>query len=128
MRFCLSNSSLKCASSDIQVFVAGLRDERALNTIKVHFGKGKNSVSGIYLCKIASYEKIWSDDQYDLVDTKLSEFDRGEYYALLRFVHSGNEFLYGKVLWSAFHGGFKSKYCNYTNLTTIVRMALCREM
>jgi len=60
MRFCLSNSSLKCASSDLQLFVAELRDERDLNTKKAHFGKGKKwcffTVSGIYLCKIASYE------------------------------------------------------------------------
>jgi len=38
-----------------------IRDERALNTKKEHFGKGKKqcffTVSGIYLCKIATYEK-----------------------------------------------------------------------
>jgi len=44
-----------------------------------------------------------------LDDTKLSEFD-WEYSALLWFVHSGNEFLYGKIVWSTFHGGFKSIY------------------
>jgi len=49
MRFCLLNSSLKCASSDIQVFVAGLRDERALNIKKVHFGKGENGVFSLFL-------------------------------------------------------------------------------
>jgi len=35
--------------------------------------------------------------------------------ALLRFVHSGNEFLYGKIVWSAFHGGFKSEYLQLQN-------------
>jgi len=59
-------------------------------------------------------KKIWLDSWsiwfITLDDTKLSEFGWGEYSALLRFAHSGNEFLYGKIVWSAFHGRFKSKY------------------
>jgi len=45
-----------------------------------------------------------------LDDTKLSVFGWGEYSALLRFAYSGNKFLYEKIVWSAFHGGFKSEY------------------
>jgi len=51
-----------------------------------------------------------------LDDTKLSEFGLGEYSALLRFAHSGNEFLYGKIVWSAIHGGFKSEYLQLRKL------------
>jgi len=49
MRFCLSNFSLKCASIDIQVFVAGRRDERALNTKRHILVRAKNGVFSLFL-------------------------------------------------------------------------------
>jgi len=136
MRFSLSNSSLKCASSDIQVFVAGWRDERALNTKKAHFGKGEKwcffTVSGICLCKIASYEKIRSDSwsiQFNMLDdTKLSEFGWGEYSALLSLRTAVTNFYMGKLYGAHFMADSRAKTCNCKNLTTIVRVALCREM
>jgi len=67
-------------------------------------------------------------DQYNLTyildDTKLSKFGCS---ALLRFAQSGNKFLYRKIVWSTFHGGLKS-ILQLQNLTTIIRMVLCREM
>jgi len=72
MRFCLSNFPLKCASSDIQDFVAGLRDKRSEGLkhkkrrilvrrilVKAHFGNCVFSLflEYVYLCKIANYEK-----------------------------------------------------------------------